>query len=283
MRVLLTGASGFIGSHTLKEFRKRGVKTVPVFYRNKIGGGTRIDLRKKISIKQGIDCVYHLAGEVPPPNLDPASSLKENFLTTLNLLEFCRSKDIKKFILASSMSVYGNGPIGEITEERPVNPNSFYSLGKIYSENLCDYYSKTYGINIVILRYSSVFGEGQDSFWPISSIITSALKNKVIKIQDRLRYFLYAGDVARANYCALRYPSSGIFNIGPLKPTLLSEIARKTIKLSKSRSRLGITPAVPERCYFSSEKAVRLLGWKPYGINEGLKKTIKFYKSSLRI
>jgi len=287
--VLVTGGTGFIGSH-LVEALKDFCKVVILSRTRKTGGVTTInadlrdesDIYKKIS-DLDIDIVFHLAGNVRLPG-KAKDHLEINAIGTRNLLEVCRMKDIEVFIYSSSMSVFGNPLYLPVDEKHPKIPISFYGISKLLGEKYCDEYRRFYGINTTILRYSHVFGPRQPITWVTSIFINDALSNKSLRIYGTGKSsgdFIYVKDVVYANILAASQKNAigEDFNIGTGKETTIEELAHAIKKLTGK----GDISYIPEknkkitRFVFDISKAKEIIGYTPqYTLEEGLLEQIEY-------
>ena len=173
--ILVTGGAGFIGSYLSKDLIEQGYKVYTI---DNLTTGFKSNLSKQINFVKGdvsnknilnklknikFESIVHIAGqssgEISFEN--PEYDLKTNTLSTLNLLNFSKENNCKKFIYASTMSVYGIQDPIPITEKHTVKPESFYAVGKLASENYMKIYSKL-GIDCISLRLFNVYGPGQN-------------------------------------------------------------------------------------------------------------------------
>lgn len=163
MKLLVTGATGLLGQHTVKLLR--GIMSYEVFTtarsRHYDDGTLTIDLSKSEEVSrqlpQGLHCIIHLAAHVPPveKNAEMETVLSNNTQATMNLLEFAAKNNVKHFIYGSSIAVYGQNPSERpLTEEDIPSPDNFYALSKLSGEILVNAYAVAYGIHIKILRFS---------------------------------------------------------------------------------------------------------------------------------
>lgn len=205
IKVLITGVAGFIGSNLAKNFLKN--KTIVVYgidnfstgYKSNVPKGVKFikgDLSdKKILKKLNFKCdyVFHFAGQSSGEKSfeDPLTDIKNNSLSTINILDFAKKKNIKKIIYASSMSVYGDSKTGYFKESSKLKPKSFYGLSKKTSEEYIQLSSKK--TSYVILRLFNIYGVGQDltnlKQGMISIYLSQALKTKNIVIKGSLNRF----------------------------------------------------------------------------------------------
>ena len=290
-RILLTGASGFIGTHLALELRRQGVELLTLTG----GDGYRIDIRdwrriRELGDKIGrVDVVYHLAALmfVPYSFENPRETYDINVLGTLNVLELCRRYDVGKVVFASSY-VYGCPQYLPVDEEHPLNPQNPYARSKVVGEGLCKAYYEDYGLNCVILRLFNVYGEGQSDRFLIPSIMQQLVSGKIeLMDPEPRRDFLYISDAIEA------YIQAGentklefeIFNIGSGVSYSVDEIVRRiieawgqevTVSYHKLRRRDEIMNVVA-----NVKKAKEELGWKPkVDLREGVSKYIAFKEST---
>ena len=225
--ILITGGSGFVGSHMVKKFSEDN-NTVLVFDimepRYPVGKNVEFikgDIFDQDTLKDVVnraDVVVHLVGlaDSGVAQKNPQKSFLLNIISLQNVLESCRITGKKKIVFPSSAAVYG------ITEDLPIKenfvpqPTNIYSWHKVICEKMIQSYQKNYGINYVILRFFNVYGKGNEGV--IGIFIDKAKKGEIIESFGPFQYrdFIYAGDVAEAVYNAVAYEKSvnRIINIG---------------------------------------------------------------------
>jgi nucleoside-diphosphate-sugar epimerase len=162
--ILITGFDGFIGKHLIEsldqtKYRIYGIGNTSKICNKFSFSSKKINLKNLLLFKKiNIHSIIHCAG-APTVGLNYKNDFKKNALTTYEVLEFVRSlKKKPKIIIMSSMAVYGNKYAKKIKENFKLLPCSFYGLNKKISEDICNFYSEKFKINILILRISSVFG-----------------------------------------------------------------------------------------------------------------------------
>ncbi|RPI17204.1 MAG: NAD-dependent epimerase/dehydratase family protein [Ignavibacteriae bacterium] len=283
MKVLVTGGSGFIGSHLVDVLNEQGID-VTIYdldaprYNQKCGyvRGDVNDLSRITSVTIGFDYIYHLAAEANV-NRFYESPYYSNLITsnsTLNVLECARRNNIKRVLLASTEWIYGS-IIGDendrITEETlyAQNPDHLYTSSKIASELFCKNYKTLYGVNYTIMRYGIPFGERARAETVTPIFINKILNNDEITIHgdgSQTRQFIYVKDLAEGNAACLKQEGENqIFNINGCEKisviqivTTLEEILNKKAKVKFIEDRKGnYTGRI-----ISSEKAKKLLGWE---------------------
>jgi len=307
-RFLVTGGAGFIGSHIVAALVKQGhdVRILDNFSSGRLsnlkGLEKNIDLLRGdicnsgicIKATKKIDFVLHQAAlrNVSKSMLCPHTYNRVNIDGTLNMLEACRQNKIKRFVLASSSSVYGEVdcyPQKECFTPGPISP---YALSKLTSEYYCQIFSQHYGLPTIALRYFNVFGPGQaldDEYAVvIPKFINCLLKNQSPPIFGdgrQSRDFTFVQNVVSANLLAVKADKvkSGVFNIALGENTSVLELVKILNKILGKDIPPRILPKRPGDIFKSLadiSKAARLLNYKPQ-INfiEGLKITVDFWKN----
>ena len=284
-RVLVTGAAGFIGSHLVKKLWKRGYEVVAFdrkesAYGNKVIIGDIVTYNfNKLFKNEDIDIVFHLAGLLGTTELFHRiiEAERVNVLGTLNLLEAMRKNDIDTIIFTSKPNVW---------------KYNVYTITKENCERYLEMYREIYGFKVVITRPFNVYGPGENITEyrkAIPYFIVAALKNQPLEVfGDGTQTMdpIYIDDSIEALIrCAELLPRE-VVEIGSGIPVKVLELARKIISMTNSKSiivfkpmRKGETFAGIIRANGSMEK---LIGYKPkIDLNEGLRRTIKWYREHL--
>lgn len=295
-KILLTGASGFLGFNLLNRLIKENVPYIAISKhgdtKNRI---YKLDLNNILKVKQFVSSnkfslVIHLAGYV---NLNreyavAKKCIEDNVLGTLNLLEACKDISLKRFIYSSTEEIYGKNQIPYLENQIPLPPSP-YSISKLTSENLIRYYSNSNHFESVILRLATVYGPYMNNTKFISKAITNALANRTIELNSgqKKRNYIYIDDVIDALLLSYRISLSTktiTINVGQKTSTKLSDFINKVLNISGSSSRV-LYGAIPERTSESSEwlmdlsLAKEILNWSPkIDLDNGIRRTIKFYK-----
>ena len=238
-KYLVTGGAGFIGSALVRRLleQKHEVRVVDNFTtgtRRNLAGlegafelveGDLYDPNIARRCVEGVDFVLH-QGAIPSVTRsieNPIGSHRANVDATLNLLDAARGTKVKRFVFASSSSVYGEAeelPKIETMPERPVSP---YALNKLAAEKYCILFHRFYGLPTVCLRYFNVFGPRQDPNSPYSGVIScfvaAALKGERPRVYgdgEQSRDFTYVDNVVEANLsaCRARGVEGKVFNLG---------------------------------------------------------------------
>lgn len=293
--VLVTGGAGFIGSHLVERLLKEGCRVTVV---DDLSEGRWENLPKHpnlIKVEASIlgniskiiarnEIIFHLAA-IPrlQRSLDkPWKTHKVNVDGTLKLLLAARKYKIKRFVFASSSSVYGNHnrpPFRETMNPDPLVP---YSLQKLMGENYCQMFSKLWGLGTISLRYFNAYGPRMNPDGPYANLIPKFIKLISRDITPTIngdgrqnRDFTYVSDVVEATLLAAESPISGeVFNIGFGKSISVNEVLRVINRLMGKNIKPTHGPAViePRSTLASRTKAYNLLGWKPkVKFEEGLK------------
>ena len=311
MSYLVTGGAGFIGSHLVERLLDEGHRVICLdnfddFYDPALKRGNlrralqesrfRLiegDLRdagllKKIFQEEEIENIVHLAARpgVRPSIQNPLLYADVNIRGTMNLLEACQKHGVRRFIFASSSSVYGNNPKVPFAEEDPVdNPISPYAATKKAGELICHTYHHLYGLNIACLRYFTVYGPRQRPEMAIhqfTRLIDQGKKVSLFGDGNSRRDYTYIDDAIEGTMGALsRDHGYEIYNIGESRTTSLSELIQLIEERIGKRARIEHLPTQPgdvERTYADIRKAQRLLGHRPRtDIGEGLTRFIRWY------
>lgn len=214
-KILVTGASGFIGRALVSGLKARGRDVVPL---DSADGdiASRETLAK--FAQQDIAHVFHLAGKtfVPDSWDDPQAFCQTNVLGTVNVLEFCRKSRIPMTYV--SAYVYGHPDTLPIREDSAVRPSNPYALTKRLAEEACEFYASAHDLPVTTIRPFNVYGIGQGANFLIPSIIHQALNELQIVVKDLQpkRDYVYLEDLLKALLATLNTNSNGynVYNIG---------------------------------------------------------------------
>lgn len=301
-KLLITGAGGLLGSHVCEAAAKRGYRVFGLVRGSEkkvkhllnlpnfsVVRGDITNYKKIFAILKKIkpNGVLHTAALYTPKKIDKPFPFHETNTTgTINLLEACRVNNVKKIIYISSMSVYDKKRIKlPVSESHSLGPNNFYGTSKLTAEQWCELYAKVYGINIIILRCSGIYGPRRSN-GAVSNFVKNAINEKTIFIENNVSWdMVHVADVGEASLAALRNASKlhfEIINIGSGQEIGIVELAKQIIKLAKSPSKIKygkyFTQTASFRFYFDIHKAKKLLNFKPRPITAGLKSYVRSLK-----
>lgn len=177
-KILITGGAGFIGSQLGYDLHNKGHEVILldnmsfghkdnlIINGKSFGKFIKDDIRNKTLFKhcKGVDYVFHFAGIAPLPNCqeNPYEAVDVNVAGTANVLEACRVNNVKRIIFASTSALYENNTKFPCKETDQVTPDLVYATTKLQCEDLCNSFSKSYGMEIVCLRFFNVYGPHQD-------------------------------------------------------------------------------------------------------------------------
>jgi nucleoside-diphosphate-sugar epimerase len=222
MKILITGATGFIGSRLIRYLTSKNHNIVGLSRTTQNHEIKKISLTDKKKLnnffkKNKFDVVIHLGSTLIENK--PSQIFEENSISLINLLDCCRLNNIKKFIFASTHMIYETSHYLPIDENHPINPKGNYAITKLINENICKMYSSSYSLNIIILRIASVYGEGQSKNFLIPTLMKNCIKNNTMIIHKykngyQLMDLIHVNDVCKAiNLACKSKIKFDIFNI----------------------------------------------------------------------
>lgn len=310
---LVTGAAGFIGSRVcemlneqghavtgvdnlndaydvrMKEYRLRKLQALAgfTFVKDDISDRRIFNHQSKI-LNPRFDAVINLAARagVRASVENPWAFVDTNVIGTLNLLELCRQKEIRKFILASTSSIYGANaphPTPETSEsDHPLQP---YAASKKAAEALSYSYHALYGLDVSVVRYFTVYGPAgrpDMSMFRFAKWISESEPLHLYGDGEQSRGFTYVDDIARGTIAALQPPGYEIINLGG------NEVITMNALIALLEGRIGKKAIIEQHPPNQADmytnqadvsKAGRLLGWQPkVGLEEGIGRLVDWYR-----
>lgn len=316
MKIFVTGACGFIGSHLVERLVQKGHKVIALTYYNSRGSNGWLDnidkkILNEINIISGdirdydylskytkkIDVLFHLAAliGIPYSYQAPKSYIDTNIIGTHNVLSASKINNISKTIITSTSEVYGTAQQIPISESHPLNAQSPYAASKIAADQLALSFYKSYKIPITIIRPFNTYGPRQSNRAIIPTIITQMLQNKsIVKIGNLSpsRDFTFVEDTVESFVKTLNCKkiNGEVINIGnnfQISIKQLIQIIKKDFgyefKVEIDKSRVRKKESEVFKLIANNNKAKKILGWQPKfdgvkGFKLGLKKTIEWFE-----
>lgn len=303
MKIMVTGGAGFIGSHIvdacigrghsvsviddLSMGRKENLHPAAVF--------VRLDIRsprlREIFQENNFDVVIHHAAQMDVRKSveDPAGDADVNILGTLNLLQNCVVRRVRKFIFASTGgAIYGDQETFPAGENHPLRPVSPYGVSKLSAEKYLHYYHVACGLEYIALRYGNVYGPRQNPHGEagVVAIFTSKMLAGAQPVINgdgmQTRDYAFVDDVVAANLLALESGGSGVFNIGTGIETTVNELFRLLRGMTAQRcleTHGSAKMGEQRRSVLDCSLAQRRLGWRPgVTLEDGLKRTVEYFR-----
>ena len=274
-RILVTGATGFIGRHLVPQLRIAGHEVTEA---NSQSGD--IGEESTWSKFQKAELIVHLAGKtfVPDSWADPAGFIKCNLQGTVAALNYCKTNDARLVFLSSYL--YGNPLTLPIPETAPLIANNPYALSKKLAEEACEFYAENFDLTVTILRPFNVYGQGQPEHFLIPSIIRQVNAGKTIHVKDLepKRDYVYVGDLIDAIVKAIALRRGlNIFNIGTGLSYSVAELIALIQQVKgthldvQASGEVRVGEVMDTRA--DVEKAKAALNWRPtVSLLEGLSK-----------
>lgn len=308
MNILVTGAAGFIGSHLAERLLAEGFAVTgvdcftdyyPRQYKEDNLRGLRLNSNfhfiegdllslELTTLLKGIDFVYHLAAQAGVRaswGREFDVYVDNNIRATQRLLEAARVTGLKKFIYASSSSVYGDAetfPTGEASPTRPFSP---YGVTKLAAEHLCSLYWKNYGVPTVSLRYFTVYGPGQRPDMAFHKFFKAILTGQPLPLfgnGSQSRDFTYIEDIVEGSFQAAGASPGTIYNLGGGHRVTVKEVISLMEKLTGIPARVqsqGKQKGDVKDTSADISMAKKELGYRPRTtLEEGLAAQLKWMK-----
>lgn len=315
VKVLVTGAGGFIGSHLAEELLLRGAKVRALVHYNSrsdwghlealepgllrradIVAGDVSDTHLVREVVGGRDVVFHLAAliGIPYSYHAPASYVSTNVTGTLNVLQACLEARVRKVVHTSTSEVYGTARYVPIDEAHPLQGQSPYSASKIAADKLAESFHLSFGLPVTVVRPFNTFGPRQSARAVLPTILTQLISGrKEIRLgsQSPVRDFNYVADTV-SGFLAAAESSRGIgevVNLGTGKGITIRQAAAAAMRVAGKKARIRtertrVRPAASEvlRLVADNRKARRLLKWRPrHGFETGLRLTAAYLRERI--
>jgi len=315
MKVLVTGAAGFIGSHLVErllrencqvvgldsfdtylydaETKKRNLREIGEHRHWRFVEGDILDDELLPSLLKGVDLVAHIAAlaGVRPSIVAPQKYIRTNIQGTLSLLEACRAAGVKRIVFASTSSVYGARSPEDVPfrESDPcVHPASPYAASKRAAELFCSNYRDLYGIGVLAVRYFTVYGPRQRPEMAIHKFTRLIADGRPVVLYgdgSSARDYTYIDDIVDGSWRACQKVTPGgfeIYNLGGSKTTSLRDLVDKISQRLARKPQLQFEPDQPGDVpitYADVSKSRRDLGYEPrVSIDEGLDRFVAWYQ-----
>ena len=311
-RLLITGGTGFIGSHIAEKAVNKGYK-VFVFDRYNpnysLGNLNNSSFKKDIEFIFGdirdydsvfkavskVDYVFHLAAliGIPYSYYSPLAYIKTNVEGTYNVLEACKEKNIDQVIITSTSEVYGSGKTTSMSESHQLSAQSPYAASKISADNVSMSYFNSFKTPVKIIRPFNCFGPRQSLRAVIPTIISQTLFKNQIKIGNTYtsRDYTYVEDLAEAYFQVLKnkFIFGNVVNIGTNKEHKIQDIIEivqknlnKKIRVIRSKERIRPDKSEVIRLRCNNSFLIKNSDWKPnISLKDGILKTTEWIKNNI--
>jgi nucleoside-diphosphate-sugar epimerase len=281
--ILVTGATGFVGTHLVQALRQRGDSVVAHSTRH---GNLAREEPKAIGIRH----VYHLAARtyVPDSWKDPRSFYEANVLGALNVLEFCRKHGCSLTLMSSY--VYGRPERLPLSEDHPLRAFNPYAHSKILSEEMARFYEAAYNVRVNIVRPFNIYGPMQSGQFLIPTLISQALSKDrdaiIVQDADPKRDYIFVADLIDLLLLLDDSRNPGVYNAGSGVSTSVQELAEEILRLTRIQKRiLSRDCRRPDEILNTVADITRardILNWRPkISLQEGLLRTIAYMRSTV--
>jgi UDP-glucose 4-epimerase len=281
MKALVTGGAGFIGSHIVDALVNRGDEVICVddqsapqnstFYWNDSATNISTDIRKlHENVYRGVDVVFHLAARsrIQPTVNNPSECFSVNVLGTQQVLEMSRRVGVKRVVYSASSSYYGHASKPPFIESAPKGCATPYSLSKWQGEEVCDLYTKLYGLSTISLRYFNVYGPREPlkgEYAPVMGLFKRQREAgdplTIVGNGKQRRDFTHISDVVEANLIAAeRFDVTGPVNIGTGRNYSINDLA---VMIGGDRLYVAERVGETRETLANNTRAREELGWSP--------------------
>lgn len=312
MRVLITGAAGFIGSHLCERFLKEGHEVIGMdnfltgspdniahLFKNPEFTFIKYDVTNYIYVEGELDLILHFACPASPVDYlnHPIHTMKVDSLGTLHTLGLAKLKSAR-YVFASTSEVYGNPTVHPQPETywgnvNPIGPRSVYDEAKRFSEALTMAYHREHGLDVRIARIFNTYGPRMrmNDGRVVPNFITQALTGKPITVYgdgSQTRSFCYIDDLVEGIYRLATYEnlSGEVFNLGNPEEYTILELAKLIVEITGSSSPIVFKDRPvddPDRRKPDITKAKEIMSWEPRTpVREGLRETVEWFRERLQ-
>lgn len=313
LKVLVTGADGFIGSHLVEKLIDEGASVRAFAYYNAFNSWGHLDSFPKEKLKaievftgdirdpngvreamKGIDVVFHLAAliAIPYSYHSPDNYIDTNVKGTLNILQAARDNGVKRVLVTSTSEVYGTALFVPITEAHPRQPQSPYSATKISADCIAESFYRSFNMPITIVRPFNTYGPRQSARAIIPTIITQLLSGQneiklgaltptrdLLFVKDTVNGFVAIANSDKLIGQDVNIASGVEISIGDLAQLIIKKIGASA-QIISDQQRLRPEKSEVERLLGCNEKIMKLTSWQPLvQLNEGLDMTIDWFRN----
>jgi NAD dependent epimerase/dehydratase len=315
MKILITGAAGFLGSHLTEKLIEFGndVRVLVHYDSNNNWGwlehskykenidfvvGDIRDYDSVFSAMKGVDEVFHLAAliGIPYSYLSPLAYIKTNIEGTYNVIQSARQLNTKNIIITSTSETYGSAQYTPMDEDHPKVGQSPYSATKIGADNLALSFHKSFGLPIKIVRPFNIYGPRQSARAIIPTIATQILNDvKTIKlgnleakrdltfVKDTVMGFVEIAKQDKFNGESVNIGMNEEVSIKELVQKI-SKITNKEVQIEVDKQRIRPDKSEVDRLLCSNKKLIENTNWKPsYNLDKGLKETINWLEENKKL
>jgi dTDP-glucose 4,6-dehydratase len=314
IKVLVTGAGGFIGSHLAERLVREGAEVTAMVHYNALGSRGWLDSSPLVSemkilagdicdpgfmltAVEGQDVVFHLAAliAIPFSYVAPESYVRTNITGTLNVLEAARRFRTNRVVHTSTSEVYGTAIYVPIDEKHPLQGQSPYSASKIGADKMAEAFHLSFELPVVTVRPFNTFGPRQSARAVIPTILSQILTRGEVKlgsltptrdlnfVENTVDGYLAAGIQPKAIGRTISFGSGREISIGDLAE-LIASIVGKEARVTVDQERLRPSKSEVERLLADNQLARDLLGWEPrVSLEEGLAGTVEWFRSNTHL
>lgn len=307
LRILVTGAAGFIASHVAEAYQQAGHQVLGI---DNLSSGRRENLNPDVAFEKldltdepalqrvfrrfQPEVVSHHAAQadVRLSRERPLDDARANVLGSLALLHQARRGKTRRIIYSSSVGVYGEPRTRPLTEDHPIRPLSNYTVSKYATELYLHSFHVNFGIPYLIFRYPNVYGPRQNPQGEagVVAIFTGQLLQgvppRIFGNGAKTRDYVYVDDIVDANLRALRYGPCGVFHLGwgkEITDLEVFEAVRAAAGVPLDPLFVENRPGEIQRISLDANRARRRLGWKPrVDFPEGVRRVVAYWRERLR-